>query len=255
MGGPGRLVLGTTAAARAKMALTIGEAVWDRFPGMLLVVAAARDVENQARRPAIAEELARIAARLPVTWGYGDAASHPHVAAWRSALANAGVAKKFPSAIESLARRVLAGKPLAHINPVVDFYNTVSLTHVVPVGGWDLDGVAGGDIHLRVTAGGERFRELGSDATAIAGPGEISYADDEELITRHFVWRQSEKAKISGATRRLFLISEILAEVGPAVADEVRSAFAAGLERHFAAKAVTEILDARHRRWNWPSGL
>lgn len=234
------------------MSLVVDDAVRARLPGMLLVVAAAGGIDNRAARPAIAEGLAAVAAALPAGWRWGSAQAHPHVAAWREALGRLGIpARKFPSAVESLTRRALAGKGAPRINPLVDLYNFVSLAHVVPVGGWDVDELAGGDILLRFTGGGERFRELGSEQTELAGPGELGYADREELITRHFVWRQSEKAKVTPSTRRVFMVSEILAAVGPAVAERVRESLASGLEEHFGVRPLTAVLGPERNRWDW----
>ena len=65
--------------------------------------------------------------------------SHPRVAAWRTAMSEVGISgRKFPSSIESLLRRAFKGGGPPHINPLVDFYNAVSLRHVVPAGGFDL---------------------------------------------------------------------------------------------------------------------
>ena len=40
--------------------------------------------------------------------------------------------------IRDRLKRVLKGKPVGHIAPAVDIYNTVSLTYALPVGGEDL---------------------------------------------------------------------------------------------------------------------
>jgi DNA/RNA-binding domain of Phe-tRNA-synthetase-like protein len=157
-------------------------------------------------------------------------------------LKKAGIAPSdFPCAIESLCRQVLAGRPVRSINPMVDFYNQVSLKYLSPFGGWDVGG--GRQIALRHTLAGERFVSLGRTDPVFVNAEEISYADEQEILTRHFVWRQSELAKITPQTTEFFLISEVLPELGLEMARQIETAFAVGLRRYFGIVAQTAILD------------
>lgn len=234
------------------MAFIIDKAIWELFPGMLLVVASGRDLNNEGENPAVRQLLQDAQAELKENWQHPNAQSHPHIAAWRQAFQRMGVSgKNYPSAIESLARRVLSGREVAHINPLVDLYNAISLRHVVPVGGWDTDEMQGGDILLRLTKGGEPFTELGHSEPTAAAAGEVSYTDAEELITRYFVWRQSERAKIDPKTKNFFLISEILPEVGREVAERVRHNFVEALQPFFGVEPISAILDSGTSRWEF----
>ena len=60
------------------------------------------------------------------------------VKAWREAYRLFKTKKGARCSIENLLKRVLKGKPVGHITPAVDIYNTVSLTYALPVGGEDL---------------------------------------------------------------------------------------------------------------------
>jgi len=235
------------------MAFYIDPAVWEKFPGMRLVVAVAAGLDNQTDRPEIRQLLDAVQEELEDGWQYENPQSHPRVQAWREAFQRIGVkGKDFPSSIEALIRRVVSGKRLANINPLVDFYNAVSLRFVVPAGGWDLEGLAGGDIQLRLTREGDRFQELGGQAGPVAvAAGEVSYADAEAIITRHFVWRQSEQAKAVPETRAVFLVSEILPVAGSDLAEDVESAFVEGLRESFGATAQSAILEPGTPRWSW----
>jgi DNA/RNA-binding domain of Phe-tRNA-synthetase-like protein len=182
------------------------------------------------------------AAGLRANWGYENAQSHPRVAAWREALRRAGISpKSFPCSIEAFCRRVLTGKEITSINPLVDLYNTISLRFVAPAGAWDLDAITG-NLKLGLTAGGEPFTELGSSQVQAVGAGEVSYLDDHEVMTRHFVWRQSERGKVTPATRRFFFVSEVLPEAGEATAAEIRAAFINALKQHFNIDARSAVL-------------
>ena len=50
---------------------------------------------------------------------------------------------------------------------------------------------------------------------------EIVYADEADILTRHFLWRQAEKGKITRASTHCVVICELLAAMGE---DTVQSA-------------------------------
>jgi DNA/RNA-binding domain of Phe-tRNA-synthetase-like protein len=235
------------------MSFIVEETIWDKFPEMLLVVAYASDVDNSFYNQELTDDFRIAQQDLKEQWTYPNAQSHPNIAAWRTTFRSAMGLKggDFPASIEALAKRVLSGKGIGSINSVVDFYNLLSLQHVVPVGGWDVDGFAGGDIELRLTRSDESFRELGSPSAISVGAGEVCYADAEALITRHFVWRQAEEAKVTSDTHRVFLVSEILPEVGAKVAADVAQAFSDGLESYFEVTCHSNIMSAGDTRWDW----
>jgi DNA/RNA-binding domain of Phe-tRNA-synthetase-like protein len=128
----------------------------------------------------------------------------------------------------------------------------VSLRHVVPVGGWDADQFAGGDIILRESRAGDSFQELGATADSVpVEPGEICYSDDATLITRHFVWRQSEEAKVTAKTRSLFLVSELIPPADEDVASRVVSTFEEGLRAYFGVGCRSAVLTSGSTLWDW----
>jgi DNA/RNA-binding domain of Phe-tRNA-synthetase-like protein len=234
------------------MGFAVDQRVYDLFPGLTLVVVVARGVDNEKPHPAIRQVLTETCANLRDTWTFPNAQSHPYVKAWRHAFQVMGASgKEFRSSIEALTRRALAGRGLPNINPVVDFYNSVSLKYLVPAGGWDLDDISGGEITLRVTSGGELFTALGEQQAESVEAGEVAYADKDRVITRHFVWRQAEKGKIKPETENLFLISEILPEVGMSVARDVERALVNGLGEYFGTRAQSAILTSDRLRWDW----
>jgi DNA/RNA-binding domain of Phe-tRNA-synthetase-like protein len=235
------------------MSFIVEETIWDKFPEMLLVVAYAADIDNSYYNQELADDFRIAQEELRAQWTYPNAQSHPNIAAWRTTFRSAMNLKggDFPSSIEALVKRVLSGKGVGSINSVVDFYNLLSLQHVVPVGGWDVDGLAGGDIGLRLTRNDESFRELGSPSAITVDAGEVCYADAEALITRHFVWRQSEEAKVTSDTHGVFLVSEILPEVGAKAAAEVAQAFSDGLASYFEVSSHGKIMSAGDTRWDW----
>lgn len=239
------------------MPFTIAPAIFDRFPGLRVAVAVASGVDNATPRPAIDDRWSAAWAEAEAAAArYPNAQSHPRLAPWRERFRAIGVsAKHFPVSTEAMLRRALRGGEPFRINPLVDFYNAVSLRHTVPAGGFDLDQLAADAIELRLSRADERFLALGAEQPEPVAAGEISYIAGDDILTRHFVWRQARRGALTPATRTLFLVSEVLGEVeaegGGAVADAVLADLCAGLRDHFGVEPRPFILDAANPSCAW----
>jgi DNA/RNA-binding domain of Phe-tRNA-synthetase-like protein len=232
------------------MRYVIAPEIFARFPGMRVAVAVAEGVENASPRPAV-EALWREswAAAGGLAAEYANAQSHPHVAPWREAFKVMGASpKEFRSSIEALLRRAMRGGEPFSINPLVDFYNAISLRHISPAGGFDLDQLGGDLLELRLSRAGEEFLALGASEPEAVPPGEVSYVADGAILTRHFVWRQSKLGALVPGTRTVFLVSEVLGGVeahgGGKVAEGVLADFCAGLREYFGVEARAFLLEA-----------
>ena len=94
--------------------------IFKLYPDLRLPIAVAEDVVAAADT-AGGEKLWRQAWEEAGQLGpnYGNAQSHPRVAAWRDAMAATGVSgRKFPSSVESLLRRAFKGGEPPSINPL-----------------------------------------------------------------------------------------------------------------------------------------
>lgn len=234
------------------MQFNVHPEIFDRFPGLNLPVAVAHGIGNQAGRPQLEEDWrktwADAAAKAAV---YGNTQSHPHVQPWRERFREQGVSgKQFPSSIEALLRRALKNNDPFHINPLVDFYNTISLRYIVPAGGFDLDQIHG-PLELRLSRGGDTFMALDEDGSQAVPPGEVAYADGQTILTRHFVWRQAKTALITQSTRSVFLVSEVLGELGSEVAEKVLNDLSTGLQAYFDVTTEAFMVDERHPTISW----
>lgn len=232
------------------MQFSIDPAILERFPGMRIVAAVAHGLDNRAAPdgldPAWIESWSR-AGRLDLD----DARSHPTVAALRARFRDAGVSmKRFPTSIEAMLRRALKGGEPFRINPLVDFYNTLSMRHVLPAGAFDLATLPG-DIDLRFTREGDRFTALDAQAPIEVPAGEIAYASAQVVLTRHFMWRQAREALVHPHTSEVFLVSEVPAEAGEDAAREMLADMSSGLERFFGVTPHTFVLDAANPGVRW----
>lgn len=106
---------------------------------------------------------------------------------------------------EALARRLLAGRPLPTILPLVDAYNAASATTLVPIGAYDLDH-AQTPITIRPAHIGETFHGIGREPETIA-PGRIVYADADGTICGVFMWRDAMATRVREESSRVLLLS------------------------------------------------
>lgn len=146
---------------------------------------------------------------------------HPHIRVWRDAFRIVGIpAAKYYSSIESLLRRVLKGGPFARINPIVDLYNSISLKHLVPIGGHDLTTIEG-DIAITFARGDEPFMPMDGGETELPEKNEVVYKDGRDILTRRWVWRQCNKDKATALTRSIFIPVDIMEGLPDSLCKEV----------------------------------
>ena len=190
------------------MKFDVDPKIFSFFPGMHLVVAIPETLTNSDSEGLVSAYwnqawLATGNLDLP------NAQSHPHVRQFREQFQGIGVShKKFPTSIEALLRRALKGGDRFSINPLVDFYNAISLNHVVAAGAFDLDPLEG-DIKLRLTCEGDQFTALDQDSS------------------------------------RIFLVSEVPAVAGKECAIRIEKEFQEGLRDFFSVPSQTFLLDSQ----------
>lgn len=138
---------------------------------------------------------------------------------WRKAFGLFKTKKGARSSIEALLKRVSQDREFSPINPLVDIYNSVSLTYGLPCGGEDWHAIQG-DLHLGKAQGGESFRPLGSEEDSPALPEEIIYYDNEGAICRCLNWREAQRTMLAENTTDAILVIESINQTQAQQADK-----------------------------------
>jgi DNA/RNA-binding domain of Phe-tRNA-synthetase-like protein len=229
------------------MHLRIDPAIFQTFPGALIGVVVARGIDNSGEAPEARAALRAAEASLPGRFGAGPVTEHPAVAPWREAYRRFGARPKdHPSSIENLVRRVMKGHSLPHVNPLVDVYNTVSLLHLLPAGGEDLDALQG-DLHLTFAGPDEpAVRLLGEPEARAPVAGEVIYRDDVGAVCRRWNWKEAERTKLTPETRNALLVLEALPPAGAAALEAALADLARGIAEACGGTFRTAVLDASH---------
>ncbi len=195
----------TEAAVKALIASEIVGRHPDYVASVLVVAGIPNGPSDEGSRRALrdAEEHLRVR-------GLARPADHPHIASWRSAFSAFGAKpSKYPCSAEALAARVLKGDQLPEINRLVDTYNAVSVTHLIPIGGEDLDRLSG-SLRLMVAVGDEPFATTADGIPEPPRPGEVVWRDDVGVTCRRWNWRQGSRTRLEESSDRAFFIFDRL---------------------------------------------
>ncbi len=187
------------------MQFLVSEEIFSLFPEACIGVVVAREVDNTRNVKEIADLLKDSSKRIYQKFkDASDYRSYSNIAVWRNAFKKCGInPNRHPSSIEALVKRVSRKPDFPSINPVVDLVNALALKHVLPMGAHDMDKLKG-NLQVRFSRKGDVFTPFGKKTHEEVEEGEIVYADDEEIRTRRWIWRQGEKAKITSESRNIF---------------------------------------------------
>ncbi len=238
------------------MFFSIQKELFDLLPDLTIGVVVATRLDNARPSPEVEDLLLQSLEGLRRNFPTEKVQDHPRIRPWRTVFSKLGLSgSKFPSSIESMARRIIRGDPFPRINPLVDFYNSISLKHLVPMGGHDLNTLEG-NIALRFAEGWEPFSPMGEGERITVPKGELVYRDDREVLTRNWVWRQCEKDKTTEKTRNLFIPIDVLGEVGQERADEIVAELSELIPRYFGGSVFKAVLNREKPsvEFDFPSG-
>ncbi|MEV0522938.1 phenylalanine--tRNA ligase beta subunit-related protein [Streptomyces sp. NPDC050439] len=179
--------------------LTVSDEVRALAPGFTHVAIEAHGLVNGPSTDGTSALLDDAARRLAER--LGDRAPHedPHMVAWRATYTAFGAKpSRTRNSAEALAKRALADGGLPRINALVDVYNAISVAHLIPVGGEDLDQIKGGMRLLRAD-GTEDFVTMAAGEQAVEHPdaGEVVWCDDEGVTCRRWNWRQGPRTRLT----------------------------------------------------------
>ncbi len=213
-----------------------------RFPHTVVGVVTSWGADNSGHDPELASMLHHASAELRRTLDLKQLEHHPSIQVWRKVFAAMG-ASRYQSSVEALARRVLRGEDIPHRNKAVDIANYISLKYLLPIGCHDLDRLEG-DLQVRLSTEGDRFTPLNTSKTEAVPPGEIVYADAQEVRTRRWVWRQGDRAKVTEASRHIFFPIDGFRGINDEMVRQAVGELALLVRRHLGGTVQTSFVSA-----------
>lgn len=183
---------------------------WDIFPEAKIGVVVCRGINNFIQDDKKYENMILNAEKEAMNYlenvNFSD---NEVIKVWRDAFKKFKTKKDARASIEALLKRIYNGNHLGTINPLVDIYNSISLSYALSCGGEDIDKFVG-DIRLTKAVGNENFITLGSNESAQPYEGEIVYKDDKGAICRCLNWRESVRTMLTENTKNEILCMELV---------------------------------------------
>jgi DNA/RNA-binding domain of Phe-tRNA-synthetase-like protein len=230
------------------MNLDIADTIFDEYPDLVLGVVIAHDIDNSKEIAEVVEQLRIAEAMLPGKFGDIPVIQHPYIVPWREAYRKFGARpKNYPSSVENLARRVLQGTTITHINNLVSMYNTISLRYILPVGGEDLDKIVGDVLLSQASDDEPAVTLLGEQEARTPHAGEIIYKDEVGAICRRWNWKESDRTKLTKDTQNVFLVIESLPPVDRNTVEIAIGELAGMVEKYCGGVVSTAFLDKDKR--------
>ncbi|MFF8595658.1 B3/4 domain-containing protein [Streptomyces sp. NPDC015220] len=195
--------------------LTVSDEVRALAPGFTHVAVEAYGLVNGPSTESSSALLDDAARRLAVRLDGRAPHEDPHMAAWREVYTAFGSKpSRTRNSAEALAKRALSGAGLPRVNVLVDVYNAVSVAHLIPVGGEDLDLIQGGMRLVRAT-GEEDFPTVAAGEETVEHPdaGEVVWCDEAGVTCRRWNWRQGPRTRLTERTASGLFLLEGLAPV------------------------------------------
>ena len=187
------------------MGFNIGSGILTAYPDVKIGVLVCRDVKVDGANSHLEDLKGRVVMEAVKKIGSEPVTKIPFISSWRGMYRSFGTKPgDYRPSAEALLRRTLKRRALPRINTAVDAYNTMSIKHLIPMGGFDIDRIQGG-ISLRFSPGGEGFLPLGASEMEETYEGEPVYADEARVLTRRWNYRDCDETKITLETRNMVM--------------------------------------------------
>ncbi|MGF0173518.1 B3/B4 domain-containing protein [Streptomyces sp. Marseille-Q5077] len=223
------------------LTLTVSDEVRALAPGFTHVAVEAHGLVNGPSTAASSELLDEAARRLAGRLDGRAPHEDPHMAAWREIYTAFGSKpSRTRNSAEALAKRALSEAGLPRINLLVDVYNAISVAHLVPVGGEDVDHIEGGMRLVRAT-GEEDFVTVAGGEEVVEHPdaGEVVWRDDAGVTCRRWNWRQGPRTRLTEDSVSGIFLLETLSPMPVAEAEQAAAELAELLEKFSPGANIT----------------
>ena len=228
----------------AVMRFKIDSKIFDAFPGLGIGVIIAKGVNNSGIDDGVQAMLSEQVKRIRTAHNLEALPQEPKIDTWRKAYTKfGGKPKENRSSVENLHRLILRGTDLRHINKLVDAYNLISLKHMVPVGGEDIDKMQG-DIILTFAGQNEvPVLLLGDKEPRPPHAGEVIYKDGVSTICRRWNWREADRTKLTEGTKNCILVIEGLPPVTKNEIETATSELSDLIKKSCGGTVTNDVLD------------
>lgn len=232
------------------MRFRVEEDVFRMFPQFCRGIVTAAGIDNSRPSPELEKLLREQEEKMRQDPAF-DLATHPRLLAWKDAYRQFGSnPNKFTPSIVFLAKQVKSGKPMRSISPAVDAFNLISIKHIIPCGGDDMDSVAE-DVTLGRAVSDETFAPIFKpEEVEHPEPGEVIYVNrkTKRVLCRRWNWRNADFSKMAPETRNLAInVDGMMPAIGRAEIEQAAEALRELLLQYCGGSISIHYLDAQNQ--------
>jgi DNA/RNA-binding domain of Phe-tRNA-synthetase-like protein len=236
------------------MKFCIEEDVFRMFPQFCRGIVLASGIDNRQPCPEL-EALLRKQEETMRQDPAVDLATHPRLLAWKDAYRQFGSnPNKFTPSIVFLAKQVKSGKTVRSISPAVDAFNIISIRHLIPCGGDDMNRVEG-DVTLGRAVSDETFAPIFKpEEIEHPEPGEVIYVNrrTQRVLCRRWNWRNADFSKITPETGSLAInVDGMMPAIGREEIEKAAEELKQLLLQYCGGSIAIRYLDAQNREFEW----
>lgn len=186
------------------MKFSIHPQVLEKLPEIKLGFIVIHNIDFSKKAEEMADKLAKSIAKARKQYKPEDVANIPDIQSWHMYLEKAGIDwEKHPVSIENILKRIIVDqKDIGSINPLVDLYNSLSISSLTPMGAYNLDQTFG-DLSLEFATGKEIYYPLSGKKGEYCEKGELIFRDENQSMCRYWVHKQSNTHKITSFTHNI----------------------------------------------------
>lgn len=181
-------------------------------------------------------------------------APHPAIAdaitEWTTTYSRMGAKPKYVSSLQALWTRYEATGGLWKINPIVDFYNWLSLVHGAPMASYDVRFLSG-TLELVYSAreyASLPFVPLGEPkVTQHLKTGEVAYVDADKVVCRYWNWRDCDVSKLRDDSRDVLFVIDCVATGGDSLNEDAWSELLDDFSAHLGSSVCGAALVVHDR--------
>ena len=179
--------------------------VSEKFPELAICTGIINNVHVEKENEQIQELKKTVYEEVRAKYNIETLKDNPIVRAYRDFYWNLDIdpTKTRPSG-EALLRRVLHGKELPHISPVVDAYNLASTKTIIPISGFDKD-LLNLPFRIRFAKNGETFTGIGMNKPMTLTDKTLVLTDENKILCI-YPYRDSDYTKITKQTRNVLVV-------------------------------------------------
>ena len=229
------------------MKFKIDHKIFEKFPSLTIGVVICKNLNNSGTQEEVQKEIREQENNIRAKYNTETLSQTPKIDVWRKTYSAFGAKpKENKSSVENLYRLVLQGVNLRHINKLVDIYNFISLKHMVPVGGEDINKIEGDVILTFAEPNEPAVLLLGDKESRPPHAGEVIYKDNISAICRRWNWREADRTKYTEETKNCFLVIEGLLPVTKEEIENATEELKELVQKFCSGNITYTVLDEKH---------